>query len=93
MHIEGKANYHNIFEPSYLQVESADGHKISFQPSDITRGFLHQLSDLPSHDVIKLYKFSSGDGSISFHYMIHPDMGAIVIPPNSIEIEHTQQNR
>ena len=93
MHIEGKTNYHNIFEPSYLQVESADGHRISFQPSDITRGFLHQLSDLPSTLDIQTYKLSSADGTISFHYMIHPSMRAIVIPPNSIEMEHTQKNK
>jgi hypothetical protein len=93
MHIEGKTNYHNIFEPSYLQIESADGHSISFQPSDISRGFLHQLSDLPNANNIQLYKLSSGDGSISFHYMVHPDMGAIVIPPNSIEMEYNQRNK
>ena len=29
MHIEGTTNHHNIFEPSYLRVESADGHQIS----------------------------------------------------------------
>jgi hypothetical protein len=93
MHIEGTTNYHNIFEPYYLQIEASDGHKMSFQPSDINRGFIHQLSDLPGTLDIQTYKLTSADETISFHYMIHPSMRAIVIPPNSIEMEHTQKNK
>ena len=93
MHIEGTTNYHKIFEPNYLQIEASDGHQMSFQPADINRGFIHQLSDLPATLDIQTYKLSSADGTISFHYMIHPSMRAIVIPPNSIEMEHTQRNR
>ncbi len=93
MHIEGTTNYHNIFEPYYLQIEASDGHQMSFQPSDINRGFIHQLSDLPGTLDIQTYKLTSADGTISFHYMIHPSMRAIVIPPNSIEMEHTQKNK
>jgi hypothetical protein len=93
MHIEGKTNYHNIFEPSYLQVESADGQRISFQPSDINKGYLPQLADFSDLDDIQAYRLSSGDGNISFQYMIHPLIGAIIIPPNSIMMEHAQRNR
>ncbi len=93
MHIEGTTNYHNIFEPNYFQIEASDGQQMSFQPADINRGFAHQLSDFLSTQDIQIYKLSSADGTISFHYMIHPSMRAIVIPPNSIEMEYTQRNR
>lgn len=93
MQIEGTTNFHNIFEPTYLSVMAQDGQNIQFQPSTINRWFDHHMVDFPESGEMQTYKLTSSDGTISFHYMIHPTIWAIVIPPNSIEMEHTQKNK
>ena len=92
MQLEGKTNYHNIFEPTFLMIETQDGQTIYFQPWNVNRWFKHQLIDFPDLEEVKTYKLSSWDGKISFHYIIHPGIQAIVIPPNSIEMDFEKRN-
>ncbi|MBX9809179.1 hypothetical protein K2X92_02195, partial [Candidatus Gracilibacteria bacterium] len=95
MQIEGTVNYHNTFIPTLLSIENQHGERIRFQaPKDSTsiRSFEHQLQDLPDIDTIETFKFTSEDHTepsdtrIAFHYIVHPGIEAIIVPPNSIEM-------
>jgi hypothetical protein len=102
MHIEGSINYHNTFIPNVLLIEDPAGKEISFQPPkdrSSIRSFKHQLGDLPDIDTIQTFKFTSEDHAepsnsrIAFHYIVHPGINAIIIPPNSIEMTDTQRKK
>ena len=102
MHIEGNINYHNTFIPTLLSIENQNGERVRFQPPKDTasiRSFDHQLRDLPDIDTIETFKFTSEDHNgpsntrIAFHYIVHPGIGAIIIPPNSIEITDIQRKK
>jgi hypothetical protein len=102
LQVEGTINYNNTFVPSFLSIENQHGEKIRFQPpkdSDTIRSFDHQLQDLPDINSIETFKFTSEDGNeasdtrIAFHYIVHPGIGAIIVPPNSIEMTDTQRKK
>lgn len=93
MQIEGTTNYHNIFEPTLFSITAQDGKNIQFQPSEAGRWFDHHLIDFPKDWETQIYKLTSGDNTISFHYIVNSASRAIIVPPNSIEIEHTDRNK
>ena len=92
MHLESKSNYHNIHEPILFRVETHDGKELMFQPGKVERSFSHHLVDLPDTHGASIYKLVSNDSLISFHYIVHPEMKAIIVPPNAIEMDHTRKN-
>lgn len=100
MHIEGKSNYHNIFEPTLLRIEDSNGQTHSFQPPrTLDRWFSHVIWDIPNPHQIQHYKLTTDDSidpdtgnpmpsddRIAFHYLVHPWMKAIIIPPDAFDI-------
>jgi hypothetical protein len=100
MHLEGKTNYHNTFEPIFFQIEDSQGKTHSFQPpKSLDRGFLHHFEDFPNIWEIQQYKLTTSDSldpneeRISFHYLIHPGMNAVIIPPNAIDMPNHLRSR
>jgi hypothetical protein len=108
MHLEGKLNHHNIFEPTLLQIEDSTGRIHKFQPASmLDRDFASVLEDIPERSAIRHYKLTTDDSidpetgrplpsehRISFHYLVHPYMRAVIIPPNAFDIlpkEHTRK--
>lgn len=102
LHVEWTTNYNNTFVPTVIEIQDEYWDTIRFQsPSSKSsvRWFEHQLQDLPTLEWIQTYKFTSEDGDhpsldrISFYYIIHPGIGAIIIPPNSIEMTHHKHQK
>ncbi len=93
MQFEGTINYHNIFEPTFLNITAQDGKNIQFQPAELNRWFEHHMIDFPDNGETKTYKLTSSDDTISFHYIVNPSISDIIVPPNSIEMEYTQKNK
>ncbi len=92
MHLESKENFHNIHEPLLFRVETHDGKELMFQRGTVHRSFAHHLIDMPDIQDASIYKLTSNDELVSFHYIVHPSMKAIIVPPNAIEMDHTRKN-
>lgn len=100
MHIEGKSNYHNIFEPTLLKIVDSHGHTHIFQPPQtLDRWFSKVIWDIPDAHQIQHYKLTTDDSidpdtgkptpsdeRIAFHYLVHPGMKAVIIPPGAFDI-------
>ncbi len=93
MHLEGKTNYHNTFEPIFLRIEDSMGNIHSFQPpKKLDRWFAHHLGDFPDAEDMRQYKLTTVDTGnpseeqVAFHYLIHPGMQAVIVPPNAIDM-------
>ena len=108
MHLEGKVNHYNIFEPTLLQIEDSTGRIHQFQPASLLdRDFESVLEDIPERSEMHHYKLTTddsidpdtqrplpSDNRIAFHYLVHPRMKAVIIPPNAFDIlpiEHTRK--
>lgn len=107
MRLEGKTNYHNVFEPHLFTVETTDWRTLSFQPSwEVTDEhekknlewkvdtYYKDLSDFcnPS-EWTKLYRMKSNTGTVLFHYFVDPNIKAVIVPPNAIAMEEYERNK
>ena len=87
MKLESKKNYFGISQPILLTIHLHDGRTVNFQPSTIEFQFESFVNSLGISRDIGVYRLKSDDGSCSFYYIIDPEIGLVIIPPNAIQID------
>ena len=89
MKLESKKNYSGIIQPILLTIVLHDGRTVKFQPDTIKLQFESFVNTLGISRSIGVYKLKSDDETCSFHYIIDPEIGLVISPPNAIQIDST----
>ncbi len=87
MKLESKKNYFGIIQPILLTIHLEDGRTVNFQPSIIESQFESFTHSLWISRSVRIYRLRSDDETCYFYYIIDPEIGYVIIPPNAIQID------
>lgn len=84
---------YNFTEPISIEIQQDSWDALQLRQTAIKKAFSHFLMDVPRLEKAKAYRFATFDNTVAFTYIYHPVIGALIVPPNAIELDPENRNK